>query len=324
MAGEKKGKAYEALVHVALQELVAVKKLAGPLHWNVTPKDMSIEPDFMTGKDPDDPKTILLLNHCNAVANSHMKFWRNLGELVEAKTTLPSMPRVYCLTFGIIKADLEPIQQQAFDQFAWVHQTTHPWTDDLDAFIAARVLSFPMGKDSQADFMQCELKKASAKVKAAYQKLKSLLEAMHKAKSVALDKMWVDHRTRQIPPAPGARNCHARNGLAKLLLFPDPADALKSVITSTPLSKVNDTKILSDNNLIRRMGSICKVSDPEVVNFSKLLSQAQADSLIKKYRKAGSRWFRTSKFCVSPSSNAETSEEKPFGTSRSKSYVCVP
>ena len=66
MAGEKKGKAYEALVHVALQELVDSKKLAGPLHWNVTPKDMSIEPDFMTGKDLDDPTTILLLSHCGS------------------------------------------------------------------------------------------------------------------------------------------------------------------------------------------------------------------------------------------------------------------
>ena len=94
MAGEKKGKAYEALVHVALQELVDAKNLAGPLHWNVTPEAMSIEPDFMTGTDQDNPTTILLLNHSNAAGNSHMKCWRNFGELVEAKTVLSGMPSV--------------------------------------------------------------------------------------------------------------------------------------------------------------------------------------------------------------------------------------
>ena len=50
----------------------------------LAPKDMSIEPDFMTGRNSDDPKTILLLNHSGAAGNSHMKFWRNLGELAEA------------------------------------------------------------------------------------------------------------------------------------------------------------------------------------------------------------------------------------------------
>jgi hypothetical protein len=230
MAGEKKGKAYEALIHVALQELVDIGKLAGPVHWNVTPKGMSIEPDFMTGSDPDAPKTILLLSHCGSAKNSDMKTWRNLGELVEAKTVLPSIPRVYCILLGVMKADWETIQQHAIDQFVWVRQGTHSWANDLDTFITALVPSFPKGKDTQSDFMRNELKLTTDKTKVAYDQLKSLLETMHEVKSIALDKMWTVHRSRSIPPAPGARNTSLRRGMSKLLIFQDTSAVIDSAL----------------------------------------------------------------------------------------------
>ena len=101
---------------------------------------------------------------------------------------------MYCLTFGVIKADLEPIQQHAFDHFARVRQATHSWADELDTFIVGRIQDFPKGKGNQTDYMLEELKKASAKSRVAYEKLKSLLESMYTTKSVALDKMWADFR----------------------------------------------------------------------------------------------------------------------------------
>ena len=52
MAGEKKGKAYEALVMVALQELKRRGKLHGEIFWNQKPAEMTIEPDFSIGPDP--------------------------------------------------------------------------------------------------------------------------------------------------------------------------------------------------------------------------------------------------------------------------------
>jgi hypothetical protein len=272
MAGEKKGKAYEALVHVALQELVDAKKLAGPLHWNITPKGMSIEPDFMTGKDPDDPKTILLLNHSGSSGDSHKKFWRNLGELVETKTVLPSRPRVYCLTFGIIKADLAPIQQHAFDQFVWVRQATYSWANDLDAFIVSRVPNFPKGKDTQTNFMRDELKAASIEAKVAYQQLKSLLETMHKAKSDALDKMWADHRAREIPASPGARNTSIRRGASKLYLFPDHQEAHRCFKSGTALK--NKVSHLAPLGLVeRRPGGWFPTRDSDVISCVKLLEE---------------------------------------------------
>ena len=278
MAGEKKGKAYEALVHVALKELVDDKKLAGPLHWNVTPKGMSIEPDFVTGSDPDNPETILLLNHSNAAGNSHMKFWRNLGELVEAKTVLPTIPRVYCLTFGIIKADLEPIQQHGFDQFVWVRNATHPWADELDAFVAAGVGDFPKGKHLQTAFMRDQLQKASGNARAAYQELKSLLEVVFKAKSVTLDKMWADHRARTSPSIPAARNTYLRRGISKLSIFEDPGTVAGEAIVKNMPEYALRLKLAE-----KRVGGYV-IRDPEVVSAIRMLGGDGASALVSDLR----------------------------------------
>ena len=237
MAGERKGKAYEALVYVALQDLVNAKKIEGPVLWNVIPKGMSIEPDFLTGSDPDSPKTVLLLSHCGSAKNSDMKMWRNLGELVEAKTVLPSMPNVYCILLGIMKADLDAIQQHAFDHFVWVRQSTHAWADELDRFVSCCVASFPKGKEAQSHFMRDELGKAPETAKAAYQQLKALLETIYQTKSGTLDKMWSDHRSRPLPAAPGARNTSIRRGASKLYLFPDHQEAYRCFRTSCVFEK---------------------------------------------------------------------------------------
>jgi hypothetical protein len=97
MASERKGKAYEALVYLVLCELIGEKKLRGPVNWNVKPHGMSIERDFTAGDDPHCPDTILLLNHSGSSKESEKKMWRNLGELVEAKTILALPPKVYCI-----------------------------------------------------------------------------------------------------------------------------------------------------------------------------------------------------------------------------------
>ena len=278
MAGEKKGKAYEALVHLALMELISAKKLAGPLHWNVTPKGMSIEPDFMTGSDPNIPKTILMLTHSNAVGNSHMKFWRNLGELVEAKTVLPLMPRVYCLTFGVIKPDLEPIQQHAFDQFIWVRQATNAWADNLEAFVARLVGSFPKGKDIQTTFLRDELRNAAREEKSSYQKLKDLLEDMFKVKSKALDLMWEDHRQRTNPSAPGARSTYLRRGTTKLFLV-STLDKLQKDGTFSKGYDPIDGQVLAALGLAAPIAGGHRICDPEIVWALRSIERKHLSSL---------------------------------------------
>lgn len=289
MAGEKKGKAYEALVHVALQELISSKRLAGPLHWNVTPKGMSIEPDFVTGDDVNSPKTLLLLTHSGSAKESEKKMWRNLGELVEAKTVLASTPKVFNLTFGMIKNDLEPIQQHAFDQFIWVRQATHAWANDLDEFVSSCVSSFPKGKEAQSSFMRDALSSASTKAKAAYQKLMPLLETMYQSRSSALDKLWKDHRTRTLPVVPGARNTSIRRGASKLYLFPDHQEAYRCFKSGSGFKK--SVGHLAPLGLVeKRPGGWLPTKDSDVLSCVKLLSEK--DCLVLFSDKATTAGFR--------------------------------
>lgn len=280
MAGEKKGKAYEALVHVALLELVAEGKLAGPVHWNVTPTGMSIEPDFITGSDPNNPKTLLLLSHCASVKNSDMKMWRNLGELVEAKTMLPTMPRVYCLTFGIIKTDLEPIQQHAFDQFVWVRQGTHPWVDDLDELICACLSDFPKGQEAQTVYMRSKQGKATADRKVACQRLKSLLEALYKGKSAELDNMWSDHRSRVPPVAQGARDTFFRRGIGKLLPLDNQITIDGEGRTVGPI-KQDSIDLLETLEFGRKTVGGARITDSEIVWAVRNIPRRNIDILME-------------------------------------------
>ena len=116
MAGERKGKTYEALVMVALQELKKRGKFKGEIFWNETPKGMTIEPDFTIGSNVDRPRFLILVTHSGSAKNSDMKFWRNMGELAEAKVCLPVIPKVFSITFdSVIKESLKLLQASAFD-----------------------------------------------------------------------------------------------------------------------------------------------------------------------------------------------------------------
>src|SRR6266702_1296379 len=119
MAGERKGKAYEAVVVAALEDLQSEGLFDGSMYWDVTPDGMTIKADIMIGADKNNPRYLFLITYSGSAKNSPMKFWRNLGELVEAKTCLAKTPRVICLTFGSIFEDSEPIQTWSFDEFRW-------------------------------------------------------------------------------------------------------------------------------------------------------------------------------------------------------------
>ena len=97
MAGERKGKTYEALTYVVLKRLKSKGTIKGNIFWNEIPKGMTIEPDLVVGPDIDHPEFVLLITHSGSAKNSDMKFWRNIEELFETKAVLlkpPALPQV--------------------------------------------------------------------------------------------------------------------------------------------------------------------------------------------------------------------------------------
>jgi len=214
MAGERRGKGYEAVVLVALEELRSEGVFTESIYWEETPVGMSIKPDITIGSSKNEPSYYLLITNSGAAGNSDMKSWRNLGELVEAKTCLPTVPRVFALTFGTIKEDLEPLQQWAFDEFRW--ERGSEWHKDLDSFVsslidtaALKVKEFPIAVRDRRPI------RILAAIKAV---LQGFIEAPARPQMVGL---WNVHRARTLPSPPARRETNLRRGLAKLLIFED-------------------------------------------------------------------------------------------------------
>ena len=238
MAGERKGKTYEAVVFAALTELVAEGAILGPLHWNERPAKMTIEPDFTFGP-VDSPTRVLLLTYCGSPRNSDMKCWRNLGELVEAKTSLGAVPTVAAITFGEIKEDLAPIQNAAFDGFSWV-TTRQPlkyrgrhewlcresWVAELDIWIESLSPGLPKKALHRQWILElvAGLNVATRKT-CGFEALKLHLKGLWAGEHDRLDGVWTALRTRALPRAPGQSISFFKRGFGKLYLLGDKACA---------------------------------------------------------------------------------------------------
>jgi len=143
-----------------------------------------------------------------------MKGWRNLGELVECKTCLATVPKVFGLTFGMIKEDLEPIQTWAFDEFRWSRGQT--WHTDLE--------SLTTSLDHTAGLATCDFPDAvrTTNPRNIMDPMKALLLGCLQAPArPQMNGLWALHRARRIPAGPAARNTSIRRGIAKLLVFED-------------------------------------------------------------------------------------------------------
>jgi hypothetical protein len=285
MAGERKGKIYEALVAIALDKLVKKGEVKGPVHWNRRPSAMSIEPDFTSGSDPDAPDTVLLVNHSGSAGDSHKKFWRNIGELVEAKTVLVTAPRVYGITFGVIKKALGPIQENAFDAFSWVHAGSHAFYRDLDRF-AGSAGRLPKGSlDDRKAYVAQILKNDSAATKA-HSRLRRLLRSMYATTNPTLEKMWKHHRARTTPAAPASRVTHVRRGIGKLLLLDD----------ISPISQLHKGKRVDSDSFpawfyktgfVRKFGDIAKLNDPEIAKVFDIVAFEDTEKIHRDAREVG-------------------------------------
>lgn len=98
--------------------IVAARQILGNaavIHWDHTPKGMSIEPDVVIGKDPDNPDIVIFVTHASAEMAGQKKFWRTVAEAIEAKR-LPSHPIILSVLYpGNVKGTLKGIYKSRFD-----------------------------------------------------------------------------------------------------------------------------------------------------------------------------------------------------------------
>jgi hypothetical protein len=286
MAGERKGATYEAIIKVALDQLVHDGLLSGKVFWNEKPAAMTIEPDFTVGHDKDRPTHLFLVTHSSAARNSDMKFWRNLGELAEAKTRLPVTPRVYSVVFDpVIKEDLKALQSKAFDGQLIVGDTKYGQA--LRLWVDSNVVELPKDRERKAASLSDLIadRIAGRPLLSLICELVRELGAMVKTSRPELDVLWADERKRLPGRVPGARETFVRRGLAKLLVFPDRVK--EKVIAGERVFRATDDlspalmlNILTKHLSPRNQPSNLALTDREVLNALSLFSRGELELVL--------------------------------------------
>lgn len=280
MAGERKGITYEAIVKIALEELIRSRKLKGHIFWNERPEGMTIDPDFTVGPNAGDPKILFLINHSSAAGNSHMKFWRNVGELVEAKVWLARPPIVYCITFdSVVKNDLKAIQSASFDGTLIV--SDRPYGRELLQWVEDHQEQLPKAGAAKVVKIRDWISRKSVQspdriVKQFVRDLATLVQT----EQIALRQLWHTERQRPVGRAPIAKHTFVRRGIGKLLIFDDLELALRlysprgAPVGSVPL-------YVFELDLASRSISGAKGSDPEIRDVLARFDTATIRKLVK-------------------------------------------
>lgn len=286
MAGETKGVAYEALTKLVLEDLKAEGKFTGRIFWGEKPENMTIKPDLTIGRSSNAPEINILITHSGAAGNSHMKYWRNMGELVESKVFLPSPAKVFNLAFdSVIKEDLKKVQDASFDGQLLVGDK--PYGDDLQAWIDQNQKEFPKDKEEKVDHLRNLLPK-DKELRRLHGLFKRDLEALLKKRPPKeLAEIWKMERKRKKGTAPQRRETFLRNGIAKLSVFSDTREAFKT----HPKVEPDELQLLVDLGILSRTTAGPRITDLEILSAKSLIPKESIELLVSDLARKCGRWL---------------------------------
>ena len=116
MAGEVKGKIYEAITKVALEIAIKGNKRGWKVLWHEQPAWVTIEADLAIGKDKESIEALFMVTHSTSEKLSEKKFWRNYGELFQWKVQGPKPVLCYDILFDAsFKPELLKINESFTD-----------------------------------------------------------------------------------------------------------------------------------------------------------------------------------------------------------------
>jgi hypothetical protein len=213
MAGEKLGELFEAFTFCALKRLGYREDTN--LHWGKAPKDFSIECDFIVGQ-LNKPETLLMLTNAGAGHNTHMKFWRDLAELFEAKRSFSPSPLVISLNLSAkVKAALKTAADAFADSVIRLDET--PYGLSLLTSLDRLSEKAPSSRDGKVEFIEALIKKETSMKRVASEYAKTLNAHLTK-KSNSPQQLWAviqSHQGKVRKP----RVTSIRRGIGKMLLF---------------------------------------------------------------------------------------------------------
>jgi hypothetical protein len=274
MASEKRGILYEAIVYLCLEVIQAETLPGRTIFWNQTPEDMRIDSDITIGEDANNPTHLLLISHSTAEHNSDMKFWRNMGEVDQARTFLSPPP----VTVGILfdakfKRNLLLLQPYAFDDFIIVEH--EPYGTIILDFAREHARHLPKDRAEKLSYIK-KYASSDLTLGRALKQLQDRIAIALAAKNPQAEHLWRAVKTglerRCKPRIPTARNTSLRRGVAKLLLF----DSIPSKTQVVP-------EVFIDLGLARKSLRGPLLIDSDIIGVLDLLATEQLGKLHQHY-----------------------------------------
>lgn len=221
MAGERKGKAYEAVIAAVLEHLVNSGTLCETYYWNEKPDALSVEPDFTVGADASQPEKIILVTHGGSAKESNRKYWRNMGELWEAKTQLVNLPSVFSVVFDAeIKGDIQLLEAVAFDGRLVVGDAAYG--SKLIEWINTKLVPTAETSAGMVGVVQdAWQKKSKNSVSGLLDALATDVFVLIQGGKPELDQLWVGVRGQSSNVVVGQKTSYFRRGIAKAILVGD-------------------------------------------------------------------------------------------------------
>jgi hypothetical protein len=274
MAKEREGDAYEALTYIAL------RNLGLDIHWDISVKGFSINPDFVIG-DIKSPTHWILVTSTGVAKNSVEKFWRNTGEIFEVKKNFDPPPKIINLVFenkqrgSTIKA-MSSLSDIDFSV------EKRDYGEILINFIERIVPNLPKEKVEKSLFIEQELLKNKSMSDAFEQFQKDLKSAFNESNN-STSLLWrLSRLYKGAPKTREIKQTFIRRGIAKLIL-------ISHDIRQEIYQHIYDKRVLNGSypsylytlELLKRTVTGSKLIDHELVSIFKLLSQSEIEYVVQ-------------------------------------------
>lgn len=228
MAGETKGELAEAVASIALEQALRLLKSKDRVFWEKSPDCAVIKPDFTIGSEPATPKCLILVNASESPRNSDIKYWRNVGEIFDAKSRLADPPAVLNLVFqSEIKPELVRMIQTISDTTCLVDR--EDFGADIVRWMDENHADAPSNRSLKADLVAHATSRSHEKydqrfAKAMKEFVATLANLLY-SKKAKLFPLWdlcrADFQQRSGNEARPSKVTLLRRGLARWLVFDD-------------------------------------------------------------------------------------------------------
>lgn len=289
MSDEVLGNVYEVITLIAIEDFTSSIQSNEKIFWHEIPEGVSIEPDLTIGLDKDNPRILIQVSHTNAGSASHHKFWRNIGEFVDARLALGNSTTIANVVFDSIqKRNLALVSESLFDGF--IEADKKPYGEDLLELantLAGKISNSSIVWMERAAFIRrylLQVENARNVIKSFAEDLADTFLTSSKFSSGWYSQFQQINENRISKKLPSAQKTSVRRGLGRLLPI-NSEEQLRKIIDSCRNKKTANLPHyfnaleLSKKSLIGEV-----VSDEEILGLVNLLSTETIVELWKELR----------------------------------------